>query len=154
LECWLPATPETILEGYRWLERADIQACLLYARRMVWQERVDPALAGTEDPGDEQILLLAVEQARVVVTLDKDFGTLALLRKQPHCGINRLVDISPTRQSMACLSAIAIYANVLRQHGIVTVEPGRVRVRAEDVNPPPRIVPPPRRGGLQFSPPS
>jgi len=26
-------TPETILEGYPWLELADIQACLVYARR-------------------------------------------------------------------------------------------------------------------------
>lgn len=41
-------SPEIILEGYPWLERADIQACLLYARRMVGQERTDPALVGTE----------------------------------------------------------------------------------------------------------
>jgi len=41
-------SPETILEGYPWLERADIQACLLFARRMVGQERVEPALAGIE----------------------------------------------------------------------------------------------------------
>jgi uncharacterized protein (DUF433 family) len=32
---------ETILEGYPWLEAADIQACLLYARRLVGQERVE-----------------------------------------------------------------------------------------------------------------
>ena len=37
-------TPETILKGYPWLERADIQACLLYARRIVGHERVEPAL--------------------------------------------------------------------------------------------------------------
>jgi uncharacterized protein (DUF433 family) len=28
-------TPETILEGYPWLESEDIQACLIYARRLV-----------------------------------------------------------------------------------------------------------------------
>jgi uncharacterized protein (DUF433 family) len=28
-------TPETILEGYPWLESEDIQACLLYARQVV-----------------------------------------------------------------------------------------------------------------------
>ncbi len=27
-------TPETILEGYPWLEMEDIQACLVYARRV------------------------------------------------------------------------------------------------------------------------
>ena len=37
-------TPETILKGYPWLEQADIQACLLYARRIVGHERVEPAL--------------------------------------------------------------------------------------------------------------
>ena len=31
-------SPETILEGYRWLEREDIQACLVYARRLVGHE--------------------------------------------------------------------------------------------------------------------
>lgn len=35
---------ETILKGYAWLEPEDIQACLLYARRLVGRERVDPAL--------------------------------------------------------------------------------------------------------------
>ena len=33
---------ETILEGYPWLERADIQACLVYARRHVGNERIEP----------------------------------------------------------------------------------------------------------------
>jgi uncharacterized protein (DUF433 family) len=35
-------TPETILEGYPWLEAEDIQACLIYARRIVGHERVEP----------------------------------------------------------------------------------------------------------------
>jgi uncharacterized protein (DUF433 family) len=33
---------DTILEGYPWLERADIQACLVYARRQVGNERIEP----------------------------------------------------------------------------------------------------------------
>ncbi|MEH2355499.1 DUF433 domain-containing protein [Nostoc sp.] len=35
-------TIETLLEGYPWLEREDIQACLVYARRLVSHERVEP----------------------------------------------------------------------------------------------------------------
>jgi uncharacterized protein (DUF433 family) len=35
-------TPETILEGYPWLEREDVQACLVYARRIVARERIEP----------------------------------------------------------------------------------------------------------------
>jgi uncharacterized protein (DUF433 family) len=37
-------TAETILQGYDWLEPEDIRACLLYARRVVGHERVEPAL--------------------------------------------------------------------------------------------------------------
>lgn len=40
-------TPETILEGYSWLEREDIQACLVYAHRLVSHERVEPLLMET-----------------------------------------------------------------------------------------------------------
>ena len=34
----------TILEGYPWLERADVLACLEYARRMVGHERIEPLI--------------------------------------------------------------------------------------------------------------
>lgn len=34
---------ETLIEGYPWLEREDIQACLLYAQRLVGHERVEPS---------------------------------------------------------------------------------------------------------------
>lgn len=40
-------TPETILEGYAWLEPEDIQACLIYARRLVGHERVEPLILTT-----------------------------------------------------------------------------------------------------------
>ena len=35
---------ETILEGYPWLDLEDIKACLVYARRLVGHERVEPLL--------------------------------------------------------------------------------------------------------------
>ncbi len=37
---------ETILEGYPWLEREDIQACIVYAHRLVGHERVQPLPVG------------------------------------------------------------------------------------------------------------
>ncbi|KGF74056.1 hypothetical protein DO97_00675 [Neosynechococcus sphagnicola sy1] len=37
-------TIEILLEGYPWLEREDILACLVYARRLVGHERVEPLL--------------------------------------------------------------------------------------------------------------
>ena len=38
---------ETILAGYPWLQPEDIQACLVYARRLVAHERVEPPLKAT-----------------------------------------------------------------------------------------------------------
>ena len=38
---------ETILEGYPWLEREDIPACLAHAHGMVGHERVEPILRKT-----------------------------------------------------------------------------------------------------------
>ena len=37
-------TPEIILKGYPWLEPEDIQACLVYAYRIVGHERVEPRI--------------------------------------------------------------------------------------------------------------
>ncbi len=40
-------TVETILENHPWLERADVQACLVYAKRLVAHERIEPLEVGT-----------------------------------------------------------------------------------------------------------
>jgi uncharacterized protein (DUF433 family) len=37
-------TAETLLAAYPWLEQEDIQACLLYARKVVGQERIEPLI--------------------------------------------------------------------------------------------------------------
>ncbi len=39
--------PETILAGYPWLEKEDIQACLVYAHRLVGHERIEPLFMET-----------------------------------------------------------------------------------------------------------
>jgi uncharacterized protein (DUF433 family) len=35
---------DDLLREYQWLERDDIQACLVYAKRLVGHERVEPAV--------------------------------------------------------------------------------------------------------------
>ncbi|BCW95941.1 MAG: DUF433 domain-containing protein [Fimbriimonadales bacterium] len=44
-------TPETILQGYPWLEMDDIRACLVYARRLVGRERVEPLTVESSSEG-------------------------------------------------------------------------------------------------------
>jgi len=43
---------DTILAGYSWLEREDIQACLVYARKQISNEHIEPLdiPAGAAEP--------------------------------------------------------------------------------------------------------
>ena len=90
-----------------------------------------------EDPGDEEILRFAHEQTRVLVTLDKDFGELAVAFGRPHSGLVRLVGISAREQGPLCVDILDRYGEELIAGAIVTVEPGRIRIRPaekEDVD--------------------
>ena len=40
-------TSQTLLEAYPWLESDDIRACLLYARKVVGEERIEPLMMET-----------------------------------------------------------------------------------------------------------
>ncbi|OGA12897.1 MAG: hypothetical protein A3H32_06780 [Betaproteobacteria bacterium RIFCSPLOWO2_02_FULL_63_19] len=42
-------TPQSIVEAYPWLEQLDVQACLVYARRVVGHERVEPFIVDTAE---------------------------------------------------------------------------------------------------------
>ncbi len=59
------------------------------------------------DPGDEEILARALAEGRVLVTLDKDFGELAIVRELPHAGILRLVGLSALQQAEVTLRVIS-----------------------------------------------
>ena len=85
-----------------------------------------------EDPGDEEILAKAYEEDRILITLDKDFGELAIVRGKPHSGIVRLVNLASRQQGVACQRVLESYNEDLQSGAIVTVEPGRVRIRPPD----------------------
>lgn len=82
-----------------------------------------------QDPGDAEILAVAFQQGRVLITLDKDFGELAIVRNHPHHGIVRLVDFGARQQSPACHSVLLLHGAELEAGAIVTAEPGRLRLR-------------------------
>jgi len=83
----------------------------------------------TNDPGDEEILARAHAEQRVLITLDKDFGELAIVRGIPHSGIVRLAGIRLAAQADAIKRVLELYGDQLPEAAVVTVEPGRVRVR-------------------------
>jgi predicted nuclease of predicted toxin-antitoxin system len=81
------------------------------------------------DPGDEAIILRAWDEDRVLVTLDKDFGELAIVHKRPHRGIIRLVDLPARTQGAYCVRLLERYADELAAGAIPTATLGRVHVR-------------------------
>jgi predicted nuclease of predicted toxin-antitoxin system len=84
------------------------------------------------DPGDEEILAQAYRESRILITLDKDFGELAVVRGNPHSGILRLVNFSALRQAAVCLEVLRRHGEELAAGAIITVEPGRLRMRPPD----------------------
>ena len=85
-----------------------------------------------EDPGDEEILAKAHNEDRILVTLDKDFGEIAIVKGKSHSGILRLVNLSAKQQGIVCLQVLEAYGQILQSGAIITLEPGRIRVRPPD----------------------
>jgi predicted nuclease of predicted toxin-antitoxin system len=81
---------------------------------------------------DVQILAFATRENRVVITEDRDFGTLVFGKRQPAIGII-IVHISDFRIPAAELAMLV--ADVIAEHRgalvgcFLTIEPGRVRTR-------------------------
>lgn len=91
---------------------------------------VDWAGGWSADPGDEAVLAVARERGAVLVTIDKDFGELAVVRGLPHTGIVRIVGLAAREQGPACVAALARYGGELAAGALVTVERTRTRVRS------------------------
>ena len=86
-----------------------------------------------QDPGDEEILARANAEQRIVVTLDKDFGELAVMHSKPHYGILRLVNIAARQQAKVCLHVLDLHGRELASGAIITAERTRLRIRPADV---------------------
>jgi len=81
------------------------------------------------DPGDEVILSRARAEGRILVTIDKDFGELAIVRGHLHAGIVRLVGLRSGQQGPVCREVLERYGAELRKGAIVTAGLSRVRIR-------------------------
>jgi predicted nuclease of predicted toxin-antitoxin system len=82
-----------------------------------------------KDPGDREILHIAFSDNRILITLDKDFGELAILQGLPHTGIIRLVGFSSSEQGVVSLQIIEKYSKELSESAIITVDQNRTRIR-------------------------
>jgi predicted nuclease of predicted toxin-antitoxin system len=93
---------------------------------------VDWAGQWPQDPGDDQVMAHALAEGRILVTLDKDFGELVVVRGLPHGGILRLANFPARQQAKACLRVLALHGAELEAGALVTAEPGVLRVRPPD----------------------
>jgi predicted nuclease of predicted toxin-antitoxin system len=82
-----------------------------------------------EDPGDIEILSIAHKDQRVLVTLDKDFGELAVVHGQLHSGIIRLVNVPAREQATLCSHILDKHVEDLLNGAIITADRQRIRVR-------------------------
>ena len=82
-----------------------------------------------QDPGDDEILAIAHHERRVLATLDKDFGELAIVHERAHSGILRIVGFAARQHARVCQWALDVHGAELIAGAIVTVEPGRLRIR-------------------------
>lgn len=101
------------------------------ARRELEAAGHDVVWAGDwdDDPGDEVILNIAHHEGRVLATLDKDFGELAIVRGLKHSGIVRLVGFRAREQGRALLQVLAVHGERLPAGAIATVRQGQLRLR-------------------------
>ena len=93
---------------------------------VVWAGDWDESLS------DQDIIARAAADGRILITLDKDFGELAVVQRVPHAGIIRLVGCRALAQGAKIAEVLDGFSADLLQGAIVTAEPGRVRVRPPD----------------------
>ena len=79
--------------------------------------------------------MAAARAGAVLITIDKDFGELAVVRGQHHAGIMRIVGFPARELGPACVAALARYEGELAAGALVTVERTRVRVRPRGEDP-------------------
>lgn len=80
------------------------------------------------DPGDAVLLEWAANEARVLVTIDTDFGQLIFLNRHPHSGLVRLPDVPSNQRVLILKDILARFAKELDEGMIITVRSGRVRI--------------------------
>lgn len=95
-------------------------------------EGFDVVKAADICPQDEDDLILAraVDDGRVLITADKDFGELVIRLGHPARGVVSLAlgDLSSSARAEITVSALRALGDRV-DGNLVTIEPGRIRVR-------------------------
>ena len=80
---------------------------------------------------DEQIMDLALQDDRILITADKDFGELVFVQNRPHGPWIRVVELSVVEQVRAVTGLLDQHDHELTGQVIVTITRGRIRIRRQ-----------------------
>jgi predicted nuclease of predicted toxin-antitoxin system len=80
------------------------------------------------DPGDRVLLECAAKEARILVTIDTDFGELIFLENFAHTGLIRLPDVPSRERQLVMQDLLTRYKSELEDAAIITVRGGRIRI--------------------------
>jgi predicted nuclease of predicted toxin-antitoxin system len=87
------------------------------------------------DPGDRVLLEWASKEARILVTIDTDFGELIFLENRAHAGLIRLPDVPTQERQLVMLDLLTRYKSELEGAAIITVRGDRIRIsKGPDLN--------------------
>jgi predicted nuclease of predicted toxin-antitoxin system len=109
----------------------DVCACsstLLAFLRSHGHDVVAAAVVGAQ-ASDERLMEQALQEERVLVTNDKDFGELIFVRKLPHGPIVRMDELSVDEQVKGITELLQHHQVELTGPVIVTILRGRIRIR-------------------------
>ena len=70
----------------------------------------------------------ASREARILVTIDTDFGELIFLENLSHAGLVRLPDIPSRERQLVMQDLLTRYKSDLEDAAIITVSGGRIRI--------------------------
>ena len=85
-------------------------------------------------PVARPLLRIAEAQNRIVITIDKDFGVLIYLDRQPHAGLIRLPGAPPFRRIQLVEEIISRYSQELENRAIVAVRGEIMRISRPPAN--------------------
>ena len=80
------------------------------------------------DPGDRALIGWAAKEARILITIDTDFGELIYVENLSHTGLVRLPDVPARERILIMEDLLTRYETELQNTAIITVRGGRIRI--------------------------